>query len=139
MHKEKFIKSYLENAKLRLKYSKDALNNTKNYNYVIRECQTIVELCSKALLLNIGQIVPQKHDLKDELNEAKKLFSKNIQDNLNLITKTSKHLRRQREISLYGDEDLDLPPDKLYTQNEAKNYFKDTEKIFTIINKELTK
>ena len=32
----------------------------------------------------------------------------------------SRTLRREREASMYGDEELSLPPDELYTDEDAK-------------------
>jgi HEPN domain-containing protein len=68
MNKEKkklFVKNYLDSSKRRIKNSREALEEG-DYSYVIRNCQEIVELCSKSLIMRWGFVVPEKHDIKKE-------------------------------------------------------------------------
>lgn len=134
--KKNFIKLQLESCKRRIRYCSIALEEN-DYAYVIRECQTVVEICSKILLIRFGFVVPQKHNLKNELEEEKDLFSKKFQNEIFFIKKLSTKLRKEREVSLYGDTKSYSAPNELYSLKESENYLNDTKKFYNLCYDEL--
>ena len=42
----------------------------------------------------------------------------------------SKRMRREREPSMYGDEDLSLTPDELYSEYDARVSLEDAEFVY---------
>ena len=68
--KEKFVKDYIKEAMHRLELAEYSLEKQR-FNTVIRESQTVVELSVKALLFSLGRVVPQTHNLREELKELK--------------------------------------------------------------------
>ena len=135
-NKKKFIRDYFKIAKRRLRYVLDAFDE-EDYNYVVRECQTVVEICSKALILRWGFVVPEKHNLANELEDDKDLFSKEFQNNISFVKRLSKRLREQREKALYGDVNLKKSPYELYTKESTEKYLKDTQKFYELCKNEL--
>ncbi len=130
MFKEKFIKSYLENAKTRLDFIKLALKDGK-YDYVIRECQEVVELCSKALIYSQGMVVPKIHNMAKEIDEIKDLFSENFQKEMPNYYILIRKLYSKRELAMYGDEVLGIPSTELFTKEDAKDYSDKTIDYYT--------
>jgi len=111
--------SYLTQAEQRLKYAKQALNDG-NYAYVIRQSQEAVELALKASLRIVGIEPPKFHDVGPILRRSSDSFPEWFRDQVDKMASISRILRREREPSMYGDEDLALPPDELYTVEDAK-------------------
>ncbi len=136
MSKKDFINAYLNSSKLRLELCNSAFDK-KAYDYVVRECQTVIELSSKALLIRWGQVVPEKHNLSKEISDLKELFSEDFQKNLYFIKIISTKLRSEREVSLYGDVDENISPDKLYTKEAAESFLKDTNFFYNLTYNEL--
>ena len=72
----------------------------------VRESQETVELAIKSLLKLVGLSYPRAHDvsrlLREPAVEGRLLDSKEIER----IERVSKALRRDRELSFYGDEDV---------------------------------
>ena len=62
-----------------------------------------------------------KNILENVRNKLKELGSKRI--SMGKMSSISRILRREREPSMYGDEELALPPDELYTFEDAKTAF----------------
>lgn len=127
----KFIEEYIGSAELRLTFSELAINKHK-FGDSIRECQAVVELCSKALLMSVNQVVPKKHDMKNELNAAVPLFSDNVKNNIDFMSELSKELRREREISMYGDDDSNKTQGQIYSEEDAKSFLIRTKRFYKI-------
>ena len=136
MDKKKFIQSYIKSSERRIKYCNLALKE-KDYAYIVRETQMIVELCTKALLNKYSFVVPKEHELSSELEECLELFSDDFQKNFAALKKFSKKLRRQREISVYGVPESDQVPEELYTKEVAEDYLGKTLNFLNVTKKEL--
>ena len=109
-------KSYLIKADKRLKVL-DLLLEEKAYSDVIREAQECVELALKGMLRFVG-IDPLKwYDVGGILVEYKEKFPLKIRRRLNKAAKISKWLRKERELSFYGD--IDFIPTEEYTKKDA--------------------
>lgn len=134
--KKKFVKDYMQEAQIRLKFSQTAFDSNR-YNTVIRECQTVVEMASKALLFSVGFAVPEKHNIKEDLKIAKELFSKNLQNEYEKILRIFGILRVQREPSLYGDVSLNKVAGEFYSKSQSENYLNQTKWFYNLIELEL--
>ncbi|MBW1972361.1 MAG: HEPN domain-containing protein [Deltaproteobacteria bacterium] len=109
-------KNYLIKADKRLKVL-DLLLEEEAYSDVIREAQECVELALKGMLRFVG-IDPLKwYDVGGILVEYKEKFPLNIRRRLNKAAKISKWLRKERELSFYGD--IDFIPTEEYTKKDA--------------------
>jgi HEPN domain-containing protein len=102
--------SYITKARKRLKVL-DVLLDEQDYSDVIRESQEIVELATKAMVSGI-------------LLEHKDRFPGEIRKALGEVTKVSKRLRKERELSFYGD--IDFIPTEEYTEEDARQFMKET-------------
>jgi len=111
--------SYLRQAKERIKHAKEALDDG-NYAYVMRQSQEAVELALKASLRIVGIEPPKFHDVGPILRRNSNSFPEWFREKIDKMASISRILRREREPSMYGDEELILPPDELYTLEDAK-------------------
>lgn len=124
--------SYVKKAKDRI----DVLHlllKKKAYSDVAPEAQEIVELALKGILRYIGIEPPKWHDVSPILKHNKHLLPSQIQKNLPRIIKISKKLRKERELSFYGDEDF-IPTEE-YSLKDAKDAIKGAEFVVKIISK----
>jgi HEPN domain-containing protein len=113
--------SYITKAKKRLKIL-DVLMQEEAYSDVIREAQEIVELATKAMLRKAGIDPPKWHDVSGLLLEYKGRFPKQVQKELAKVAKISKQLRKERELSFYGD--IDFIPTEEYTRKDGGYFLK---------------
>lgn len=100
----------------------------KAYSDVIREAQEIVELCLKGMLRKVGIEPPKWHDVGGLLVEYRKRFKGLTIKKAQKLAKISKALRKERELSFYGD--IDFIPTEEYTFNDARRAIKDADFIF---------
>lgn len=135
--RKKFIKNYIRSSQRRLKNIDDALKEN-DFAYVVRVSQEIFELLSKSLLLKYNFVVPKTHNLSEDLDEVKELYSTNFQKEIYKIIKLSKELRRNREKAFYGDEEEGIAPDELYNKKQAQEYQKNTKWFYDIVIDELS-
>jgi HEPN domain-containing protein len=120
--------SYLRQAEERLKHAKEALGS--NHPYVIRQSQEAVELSLKAALRTVGIEPPKFHDVGPILRENRGHFPEWFKEEIDKMATISRVLRREREPSMYGDEELSLSPDELYTLEDAKTAIDGCEFVF---------
>lgn len=117
-------RSYLVQAEERLKHAKEAMDGG-NYAYVMRQSQEAVELALKASLRVVGIESPKFHDVGPLLRMNSPSFPEWFRAEIDKIASISRILRREREPSMYGDEELALPPDALYTPGDARTALND--------------
>ncbi len=103
----------------------------EDYSYTIRTAQECVELCLKALLISVGIDPPKWHDVGTILLEHISRFSSISKEVIDEMAFISRNLRGDREKSMYGDDILQLPPDRLYSKFDAKMAKNWTEKVFS--------
>ncbi|MEO0142680.1 MAG: HEPN domain-containing protein [candidate division WOR-3 bacterium] len=120
-------KSYLIKATKRMPIL-NLLLKKKAYSDVIREAQEIVELCLKGMLRQSGIEPPKWHDVGGLLVEYRKRFKGLTTKKAQKLAKISKALRKERELSFYGD--IDFIPTEEYTSNDAKKAIKNTKFVF---------
>lgn len=108
---------YIERAHKRLS-ALEALYKEEAWADVVRESQEVVELALKALLRHFNIEVPRIHDVSGVLEEEKARFPNVVQKNIPKYMSISRSLRRDRELSFYGSEDL--TPREFYKKADAE-------------------
>ncbi len=129
-------KSYFIKATKRFKIL-GVLLKEKAYSDVIREAQEIVELALKGMLRQAGIEPPKWHDVGYLLLENRKMFGNIKLQSLKRLAKISKTLRRERELSFYGD--VDFIPTEEYSLKDAKNAIRDVKYVLIIVKKFMAK
>jgi len=101
-------KSYERQARERLRHAREALEDG-NYPYVVRQCQEAVELLLRASLRAAGVEPPKWHDVGPVLRASAERFPEWFREEIPRLARISRKLRREREPSLYGDEETGSP------------------------------
>jgi HEPN domain-containing protein len=96
--------AYIRQAMERLKHAREALRRG-NYPYVVRQSQEAVELALKASLRLVGVEPPRWHDVGPVLRREAERFPEWFRDEIPRLARISRRLRREREPSMYGDEE----------------------------------
>lgn len=109
-------RSYLEKARLRLEVLA-LLMERKGYSDVVREAQELVELALKGMLREVGIEPPKYHDVGGFLLEHATRFAPEVREHLPALAELSTRLRKDRELSFYGD--TDFIPSEQYSEKEA--------------------
>jgi hypothetical protein len=99
------------------------LMERKSFPDVVRESQEAVELCLKALLRHANIEVPRLHDVSEILISQKNKLPKETQPHVDRLARISKELRRDRELSFYGAEDI--TPMNFYQEDDGKKALED--------------
>lgn len=87
---------------------------------MVRRAQEVVELSPKAVLRTVGLEVPRVHDVGVFLKDHRHKLPTDHQGEVDRWASISRRLRREREVSLYGDEEVGAPPQRLYTAEDAQ-------------------
>lgn len=74
----------------------------------------------KAVLRLAALEVPKVHDVGLFVRENRTLFPAWFQDELDRVAHISRGLRKDRELSVYGDEVLALPPESVFSELDAR-------------------
>ncbi|HIC95910.1 TPA: HEPN domain-containing protein [Candidatus Bipolaricaulota bacterium] len=117
MTNETLARSYLKKATDRLDIL-DLLSRKGAYSDVVREAQEIVELALKGMLRFVGIEPPKFHDVGGLLLEHSDKYPEEISKHLERMARISKRLRKERELSFYGD--IDFIPTEEYTLEDAE-------------------
>ncbi|MGZ3634347.1 MAG: HEPN domain-containing protein [Parachlamydiaceae bacterium] len=125
-------REYFKKAKIRLK-ALYVLNTEGGYSDVVRESQELVELLLKGQLRLIGIDPPKWHDVGSILLQNKSKLGEDVQLNLQRIMDLSSYLRKEREMSFYGDEDF-LPSDH-YSKEDAAYCIAEVEWVLQLLTK----
>jgi HEPN domain-containing protein len=100
--------AYIRQAMERLKHAREALRRG-NYPYVVRQSQEAVELALKASLRLVGVEPPRWHDVGPVLRRETGRFPEWFREEIPRLARISRRLRREREPSMYGDEESGIP------------------------------
>ncbi len=123
MNSKEMAESYLMEGEIRLKTARSALEDG-HFAYAVRQSQESVEMALKGALRYVGIEPPKWHDVGIILRKEVQKFPEWFTVNLDRLTLISRELRREREPSMYGDSDLNLPPQELYTEFDAQEAIK---------------
>lgn len=113
MNNVDLARSNLKQAIERLKHAREA-KNSGNYPYVVRQSQEAVELMLKAALRLVGIEPPKWHDVGPILKREAKRFPKWFQEHIDELASISRSLRKERELAMYGDEEIGISRRALY-------------------------
>jgi len=119
MNTHKIARRMLERAGIILEEAR-LLEKRKAWNLVVRRCQEIVELALKATLFWAGIEAPRIHDVGPILRRNAGRFKEPFKSQVPRLASISRSLRAERETSFYGDEQSGVPPEELYTQEDAQ-------------------
>ncbi|MGQ9631387.1 MAG: HEPN domain-containing protein [bacterium] len=130
MTNTELMRSYLENAKIKMRLARDLLKEGI-YHTCVEFCQESIELSLKALLINFGIDFPKEHNLGRIIDNA--LVSKQIAlDDRRRIRRISGSLQKKRLLSFYGDDE-GRPPDSLFGRDDALQSIDDAEYVMGIV------
>ena len=129
MKNRDLARDYIMRANHRLA-AVEVLFERKAYADVVRECQELVELCLKGLLRIARVEVPRVHDVGQLLLDTKGRLPKGIAPHVEALAAISKNMRRDRELSFYGSEDL--TPSDFYQLEDAKKAIEDARWVASI-------
>jgi HEPN domain-containing protein len=124
--------SYLVKATKRLKIL-TVLLAEEAYSDVVREAQELVELALKGLLRQAGIDPPKWHDVGTILEEQEHLFPAGVQKQVPRLVGISKWLRKERELSFYGD--IDFIPTEEYAKKDAQRAIRDANFTVRVVRK----
>jgi len=127
-------RAYIRQAEERVFHAKEALQRG-NYPYVIRQSQEAVELALKAALRITGIEPPKWHDVGPILRREINRFPLWFQEKIPLLARISRRLRREREPSMYGDEETGIPPNELYDKVDAEEALSQAEIVLNYVKK----
>lgn len=132
MENRSLIQDYLKRCKHRLA-ALQILFDRESWADVVRESQEIVELALKALLMHCNIEVPRVHDVSQILNDHQTLLPKGIQKETARLSDISRQMRRDRELSFYGSQDL--TPGEFYKKKDAEKALADASWTVEIVAK----
>lgn len=126
---QSLAESYLKKSMARFDIL-EILLNKDDYSDVIRESQEVVELCLKGILRQVGIEPPKFHDVSGFLLEYREKFPQINDVDIKKVVDISKKLRKEREISFYGD--VDFIPTESYTKSDALEAIKSAKFILEL-------
>lgn len=105
------------------------------YSNIVREAQEIVELGLKAMLREIGVEPPKFHDVGGFLLDHHEKFPVRVRKSLQRLADISARLRKERELSFYGD--VDFIPTERYSKEDALRAQADAKFVLEIAEKSI--
>ena len=126
MHNTELARDYILRSTARLR-AVEVLFEAESWADVVRESQELVELALKALLRSVGVDPPRIHDVSDVLEAEAHRLPDCLRGELATLTRISRDLRRDRELSFYGAEDL--TPSGFYTRDDGERARRDARTI----------
>ena len=121
--------SYMTKARVRLDVLQ-LLHQRSAYSDVMREAQEVVELATKAMLRRTGIDPPKWHDVGSIILDHLDRFPAEVQNVLPDVAARSKALRRERELSFYGD--IDFVPTESYSIDDSLRAIEDARFVVKI-------
>lgn len=108
---------YFHRAKIRRQILTVLMSN-QAYADVMRESQELVELLLKGVLRRASIDPPKWHDVGKILDEQRLKLPDEVVQHLTRIMLLSSRLRKERELSFYGDDDF--IPSEQYQESDAQ-------------------
>lgn len=134
MNNLEMAENFIRQSRVRLRYAEKALEEGE-YPYVIRQSQESVELALKGVLRLVGIEPPKWHDVGPILREHVDRFPEWFRENIDEVAGISRELRREREPSMYGDEETMTPSYKLYSRRDAEKALTNARKVLELCEK----
>jgi len=124
-------RSYIKQAEERIKHAEEALE-TGNYAFTIRQSQEAVKLALKGALRLLAIEPPKWHDVSPIIKRHRDLFPQWFNERIGEVASISRRLRREREPSMYGDEETSTPPDRLYSLMDAEEALQSAKAVLNL-------
>ena len=137
MNNIKLAESNIKQAEERIKHAEEALKSG-NYPYVVRQSQEAVELLLKAALRIIGIEPPKWHDVGPILRRESDNFPSWFKEKIDILASISRSLRKEREFSMYSDEETGIPPEELYTYIDGEDALGKAKKTLDLVTRLFT-
>ena len=102
------------------------------WHLTVRRCQEAVELALKGVLRAAGIEVPRVHDVGAFLREHADRLPKDLTEHLDRLVSVSRRLRAERETAFYGDDEVGLPAERLYTAGDAEQALTDARWVLAV-------
>jgi HEPN domain-containing protein len=119
MNPENALERMISRASIVLQEA-EYLKEKEAWNLVVRRSQEAVELALKCALLWAKIEVPRIHDVGPILKQYANRYPEHFMNQIPHLASISRLLRAEREISFYGDEQSGMPPESLYTKEDAQ-------------------
>lgn len=126
MTNQSLAQSYVTKARVRLK-ALAVLRDEGAHSDVVREAQELVELALKGVLRAIGVEPPKFHDVGGLLLSHADKLPATLATRLPRAAEISKRLRKERELSFYGD--IDFIPTEEYSVADARRAYDDASSV----------
>ena len=123
---------YLAKAKRR-RLALTVLRDAGGHDDVVRETQELVELLLKGLLRRVGVDPPKWHDVGRVVESHQNLFNDEIRSHVSRIVKISSRLRKDRELSFYGDDDF--LPSQNYDSSDSDLCLADADFLIDLVQR----
>jgi len=127
---QSLARSYLLKAQRRLK-ALAVLRDEGAHSDVVREAQELVELALKGALRSVGIEPPKFHDVGALLVAHAPKFPAETAPRLGRAAEISKRLRRERELSFYGD--IDFIPTEQYSAEDARRAYDEAAFVLSLV------
>ncbi len=132
MNTSKLPEEYLKKAQRR-RLTLDVLRNAGGHDDVVRETQELVELLLKGLLRRVGVDPPKWNDVGRVVEAHQNLFNDEIRAHMDRLVRVSSRLRKDRELSFYGDDDF--LPSQNYDQSDSKQCMDDADFLIDLVER----
>lgn len=136
MHNRELASDYIQRATHRLA-ALDVLFERGSWADVVRESQEVVELALKSLLRTCDVEVPRIHDVSGVLRAESDRLPAEVRPHVEDLVTISKSLRRDRELSFYGSEDL--TPSAFYQRPDAEQAREGARRVVEVVTSALNR
>ncbi|MCS7286328.1 MAG: HEPN domain-containing protein [Anaerolineae bacterium] len=126
MTTKEMAQSYIRTAEHSLKQARLAYDDGL-WHLAVRRSQESVEPALKGVLRLLGLEVLRVHDVSFFLMEHRSRFPSWFQVQTDKLSYISRGLRKDRELSLYRDEEMALPPDLIFSKFDAEEALKNAQ------------
>jgi HEPN domain-containing protein len=112
-------KSYLKEG-IEIFREAESFYRREVWHLAVRRTQEAGEMALKGALRYVGIEIPKIHDVGILLKKHRGKFPKGFAQNIDRLASISRKMRKERETSLYGDEETGTPPNEIYIEEDAK-------------------
>lgn len=128
--------SYLRRAESRVVAADGALERGV-FPDVVRHSQEAVEMSLKAVLRAVGIEYPREHEVSTVLFVEREKLPSSVADRLEELTKISSKLFDARGPAMYGDEESGVPPEELFSREDAEASLRDSKNVYEVCSSAL--
>ena len=120
----------LREAELRFKTAEGALKS-RAHAFAFRQAQECVELSLKGALRRVGVEYPKVHDVSEVLKANAERFPEWFRSKIEEFSEISIALAERREMSMYGNEEKGLAPERIFGRRDAESAVAQARSVLT--------